>query len=130
MRQVTFYGVTQKLVSAYSAYVPVYHSPGPLVSCLNSPDVFSKAEIEIDHIPVKQFFFTRENGTVEERFIALDRELESILGVMIDDETRSIRAAYKKSHSELTQAYESHIKDLESRTAWDILKLNLAKWWK
>lgn len=91
--------------------------------------MFMEHEIQVDHLPVKRFCFTLEDGEVENRFVAFDRELEEIIGVMFDDYTRELQYGYKKAHDRLTEAFETRIKDLESRSIWDMIKLKFSKWW-
>lgn len=90
--------------------------------------MFIKHEVQVDHLPVKRFRFTLEDGEVENRFVAFDSELEEIIGVMLDDYTRDLQYGYKKARDRLTEAFETRIKDLESRTIWDMMKLKFSEW--
>lgn len=123
MKRVTLYTVNQKLVLSHSAYIPTVTNE-PIVRCVNSSDVFYR---KVDHLPIKRFCFTQEDGTVDERFVAFDRELEDIIQAMLDDYTSGLQYGYKKAHERLTDAFETRIKSLESRTIWDIIKLKLSR---
>lgn len=124
----TLYTAKRKSVISYSSNIPVYTSK-PLKRSVNSPHAFECAEVGVDLLPIKRFCFTLEDGRVENRFVAFDRELEGIIQVMLDDYTRDLQYGYKKAREDLTKAFESHIKTLESRTVWDIVKVKLSHWW-
>lgn len=128
MNQVTLYTANRKLVHSHNGYLPI-HTRGPIVKCSNSFDMFMEHEINVDHLPVRRFCFTQEDGEVENRFVAFDRELEEIIGVMLDDYTRELQYGYKKARESLIESYENQIKVLESRTIWDMMKLKFSEWW-
>lgn len=81
----------------------------------------------VDHLPIKRFCFRQEDGTIEDRFVAFDRELEEVIDVMLDDYTRSIQDHYKNAHDRLTASFEIEIKSLECRSIWDMIKLKFSK---
>lgn len=128
MNKVTLYTANRKLVNSHNGYIPI-HYHGPIVKAVNSFDMFMEKEIKVDHIPVRRFCFTQEDGSVENRFVAFDRELWEVIDVLIDDHTRDLQYGYKRTHERLTEAFETRIKDLESRTIWDMIKLKFSNWW-
>lgn len=89
--------------------------------------MFMEHEIQVDHLPVKRFCFTLKDGEVENRCVAFDRELEEVIDVMLNDYTRSLQSCYREANESLTVAFESRIKDLESRTIWGMIKLKFNK---
>jgi len=91
--------------------------------------MFIEHEIKVDQLPIKRFCFRQEDGTVEDQFVAFDRELEEIIGVMLDDYTRELQFGYKKAREGLIEAYENQIKLLKSRSIWDMIKIKLSNWW-
>lgn len=128
MKPVTLYTVNRKRVHSHSGYIPIVSS-GPVIRSSNSEDVFLSHEIKVDHLPVMRFCFTQEDGSVEDRFVAFDRELEEIIDVMLDDYTRELQFGYKKARDGLIEAYENQIKVLKSRSVWDMMKLKFSEWW-
>ena len=131
MERVSFYTVSKKMVTSHGGYLPVYQY-GPQIRSWNSPDTFLESEVKVDHLPVQRFFFTLEDGSIENRFIALDRELEEIISIMIDDEVRSISENYrdqKVKYNAIINAYASRIRTINERTVWEVIKMKLANWW-
>lgn len=128
MNRVTLYTTNRKLVHSHNGYIPIA-TASPIVKCANSFDMFIKHEINVDHLPVRRFCFRQADDTVENRFVAFDRELEDVIQVMLDDYTRDLQYGYKKAHERLTSAFETRIKSLESRTIWDMMKLKFSEWW-
>lgn len=127
MREVTLYTTNRKRVQAYGS-IPV-HTLEPLEFSSNSPDVFIKRDVMVDHLQIKRFCFRQEDGTIEDRFAAFDRELDEVIDVMLNDYTRSLQSCYRETNESLTAAFESRIKDLESRSLWDMIKLKFSKVW-
>lgn len=128
MKPVTLYTANRKLVKSHNGYIPIATS-GPIVKCSNSFDMFMEHEITVDQLPIKRFCFRQEDGTVEDRFVAFDRELEEIIGVMLDDYTSELQCGYKKAREGLIESYECQIKYLNSRTIWDMIKFKFSEWW-
>lgn len=126
MNQVTLYTTNRKLVHSHNGYIPITTS-GPIVKAVNSFDMFMAHEIKVDRLPVRRFCFTQEDGEVENRFVAFDRELEDVIQVMLDDYTHDLQYRHKKDRAGLIEAYECQIKYLESRTIWDMIKLKFSK---
>lgn len=91
--------------------------------------MFMEHEIQVDHLPVRRFCFRQEDGEVDNRFVAFDRELEDVIGVMLDDYTRDLQYGYKKAREGLIDTYENQIKVLKSRSVWDMMKLKFSEWW-
>jgi hypothetical protein len=129
MERVTLYTANRKVVTAHAGYIPVTSRTNPIVFSWNSPDVFLKDEIKVDHLPVKRFCFRHKDDSIENRFVAFDRELEEVIQVMLDDYTRELQYGYKKARESLINSYESRIKDLEHRSIWDMIKLKFSKVW-
>lgn len=129
MERVTLYTANRKVVTSHGGYIPVTSRTNPIVFSWNSPDVFLKDEIKVDRLPVKRFCFRHEDDSIENRFVAFDRELEEVIQVMLDDYTRELQYGYKKARESLIASYETRIKDLEHQSIWDMIKLKFSKVW-
>lgn len=128
MKPVTLYTANRKLVKSHNGYIPIATS-GPIVKCSNSFDMFMEHEIKVDHLPVKRFCFTQEDGSIEDRFVAFDRELEEIIDVMLGDYTRNLHAKHQQDRQNLLSSHIDALRVLESRTIWDMIKIKFSNWW-
>lgn len=125
MQRVKFYTVNQKIVTAHGGYIPVYKY-GPIVNCRNSSDIFLESEIKVDHLPVQRFCFTQDDGSIENRFVAFDRELEEVIDCLIDEGVANVSkqcSSYIQTIGEL----RCEIKTLQNRSIWSILFSNFKR---
>lgn len=128
MKPVTLYTANRKRVHSHSGYIPIVSS-GPVIRSSNSSDMFLSHEIKVDHLLVMRFCFTQEDGSIEDRFVAFDRELEEIIDVMLGDYTRDLHAKHQQDRQNLLTSHIDALRVLESRTIWDMIKIKFSNWW-
>lgn len=128
MKEVILYTAHKKLVRTFRDQLQLYSSQ-PLVFSRNSEDAFLKHDVSVDNVDVRRFSWWSEDGTIEDMFVAFDRDLENIINVIVDERTHK----RVKDATEQLLVWQKHlgdqIKDLESRTIWGMMKLKFSKWW-
>lgn len=105
MQRVTLYTAHRKVVTSHSGYIPVVSRTGAIHHSRNSPDMFIADEVKVDHLPIKRFCFRQEDDSIENRFVAFDRELEDVIQVMLDDYIESF-----KNNQEYLKPYTGDMK--------------------
>lgn len=128
MQRVTLYTATRKVVTSHSGYIPVVSRTGAIRHSRNSPDMFIADEIKVDHLPIRRFCFKQEDDSIENRFVAFDRELEEVIDCLIDEGVLTLSkqcASYIETIAEL----RGEIKTLQERSIWYIIKMKIKEWW-
>lgn len=120
MQRVSLYTATRKVVTSHSGHIPVVSRTGALRHSCNSPDMFIADEIKVDHLPIRRFCFRQEDESIENRFVAFDRELEEVIECLIDEGVLNV-SRQCRSYIETIAELRGEIKTLQDRSIWSIL---------
>jgi len=103
----------------------MYHMQGPLTRVINSEDVFSAKEVDVDHLPIQRLCwdYGQDKGEI---FFAFDRQLQSIIDMHIRDAKVSIINDYEYRISLVKQ----ELKTLQSLSLWGTVVLKFKQFWR
>lgn len=129
MQRVSLYTARRKVVTSHSGYIPVASRTNPIIFSRNSPDAFLSEEVKVDHLPVRRFCFRQHDGSIENRFVAFDRELDEVIDCLIDEGVANVSKQCRSYIEEIAEL-RGEIKTLQGRSIWDTIKFKLKRVFK
>jgi hypothetical protein len=126
MRRVILYTATQKLVMSHGSTIPMCHMQVPLTRAINSEDVFSAKEVDVDHLPIQRFCWDYGEQDQGEIFFAFDRQLQSVIDAQIRDANISVINDYEY----LISLVKEELKTLQSLSLWGTVVLKFKQFWR
>lgn len=128
VKNVTLYTASRKVVAAHGAFIPFHRYFPDHVRSINSDDIFSASQVQVDQLPIQRFCYQDEGARLLEIFTAFDPVLQECIDVMKEESYRKGVNDGGEIAQGVIDAQVDRIKDLLSRSVWSTIKYKFKQW--